>query len=530
MLHQVPALQEFHGDEGQVVFLTGVEDGDDMGVLQPTGGFRLAEKALTRIRQLGAFELGAQRQRLDGHGASDLGVTPLVDHAHGAFAELFLDPVAAEHGLLNPRTAEQQGAARVGRGAWQHHGFRQTPGPPQTGLHLGIASVQTGHVFVDRLHLVELALALEVQRQLLQVVHQRPAVGHAPEPIESQVELALPLQRQPHHAVGFGRLFIGLHLARFGGEKTPRGQHQMPQQQQRSGEHQRQPGGRGREQAVLHPQQQRKQAGGGPGTGGGRQARQQREKVGRHQQQRRQHHGAGPDRLPDEVAVQDARRGVRQDDRGRERGRHRCVEWCAHAGCRGADDDDLAGVFRGRNLAGDDVVERVHGERRAAIAIGVELGQHGARGIGLDARAPQQHRLTRQQPQILRPQIQTVRRHHQPHGRDHVAIEVHQQRLAAHRAVAVSELVEVSHAMGGRPDGRQRLLRPDRGQAGAAALGQRALEREGGQWLVGPALGFAQAVQGRQDHVAGPRQAAGQARVRIQLLFGRRDEAEQVAA
>ncbi|MCY1363986.1 hypothetical protein D9M69_507720 [compost metagenome] len=111
-----------------------------------------------------------------------------------------------------------------------------------------------------------------------------------------------------------------------------------------------------------------------------------------------------------------------------------------------------------------------------------------------------------------------------------MAVEVHQQRLAAHRAVAVSELVEVGHAMGGRPDGRQRLLRPDRGQASATALGQCTLERESGQWLIRPTLGFAQAIQRRQDHVAGTGQAAGQARVRIQLLFGRCDEAQQVAA
>jgi hypothetical protein len=74
-------------------------------------------------------------------------------------------------------------------------------------------------VLVHGLGLVELALALEVQRQVVQVVHHGVAHGHAAEAVEGHVQLALALQGQAHHAVGFGRLLVGLELARLGHRK-----------------------------------------------------------------------------------------------------------------------------------------------------------------------------------------------------------------------------------------------------------------------------------------------------------------------
>ncbi|MCY1541906.1 hypothetical protein D9M68_776200 [compost metagenome] len=93
--HKITTGQEFHGDEGQIVLFTGIKDGDDVGVLQPARRLGLAEEAFAHIDQFGAFEFGTERKRLDRHRAADLGISALVDHAHGAFAELFLDPVAA---------------------------------------------------------------------------------------------------------------------------------------------------------------------------------------------------------------------------------------------------------------------------------------------------------------------------------------------------------------------------------------------------------------------------------------------------
>jgi len=43
--HEVGAVEELHGDVGQVVLFTGVEDGDDVGVLQSPTAHREAETA-----------------------------------------------------------------------------------------------------------------------------------------------------------------------------------------------------------------------------------------------------------------------------------------------------------------------------------------------------------------------------------------------------------------------------------------------------------------------------------------------------
>ena len=71
---------------------------------------------------------------------------------------------------MRPIRAET--AFRVTACGPQHLGLRQVTRTEQARLHLGVALIEPGHVLVDRLGLVELALALEVQGQMAQVVHQ----------------------------------------------------------------------------------------------------------------------------------------------------------------------------------------------------------------------------------------------------------------------------------------------------------------------------------------------------------------------
>jgi hypothetical protein len=83
-------------------------------------------------------------------------------------------------------------------------------------------------VLINRLSLVELALALKVQRQAVQVAHHRIAHRHPAEAVEGHVQLTLTLKRQAHHAVGFCRLLVRLELAGLGHQETLGGKRQVP--------------------------------------------------------------------------------------------------------------------------------------------------------------------------------------------------------------------------------------------------------------------------------------------------------------
>ena len=76
-------VEQLHGDEDRPVRLAQLEDGDDVGVLQPRGGPRLALEAHAGV--LVGQELGADG--LERHQAVEDGVARLVDGAHGAAAE-----------------------------------------------------------------------------------------------------------------------------------------------------------------------------------------------------------------------------------------------------------------------------------------------------------------------------------------------------------------------------------------------------------------------------------------------------------
>jgi hypothetical protein len=102
------------------------------------------------------------------------------------------DLVAAEHRLFRaPRLAEDRdvGAARR-RAAAEHHRLGELLRARQALLEVAELRVEAVHVAKHALGLVELALALEIEREVVQVVHQRVRQRHLAELVPCHVELA----------------------------------------------------------------------------------------------------------------------------------------------------------------------------------------------------------------------------------------------------------------------------------------------------------------------------------------------------
>ena len=234
--HQVLAFQQFHRDIAQVVFLARIVDGDDIGVRQPPGGFGLAEEPLLHLDQFVCLEFLRQRHGLDRHHAADFRVLALINHAHCALAQFLLHPVAAEHGLFRAG-AQRHGAAGMTGGAAQDDRLRHRPGAAQPRLQVAELGIVVGHVLKHVFRLVELALALEVQREVIQVVHQAVVHRHLAELVPRHVELALALKREPEHAVGLGRVGVGLDLARLGEDEALGDEQNVADHQQHQRQH-----------------------------------------------------------------------------------------------------------------------------------------------------------------------------------------------------------------------------------------------------------------------------------------------------
>ena len=89
------------------------------------------------------------------------------------------------------------------------------PTSPWRGDALGqIAEVETiiGHIAEHGLGLVELALALEIKGQIVEILHQGIVHRALAELVERHVELALSPGRQGQHAVRLGRIGFGFSL------------------------------------------------------------------------------------------------------------------------------------------------------------------------------------------------------------------------------------------------------------------------------------------------------------------------------
>src|SRR5207245_8511212 len=112
-----------------------------------------------------------------------------IDHPHRALAELFLHLEAAELGLF--AHAKLQGAARMRGTAAQDHRLGELLGARQPELEIAELRVELVHVAEHALRLVELALALEVERQVVEVVEQRLGKRHLAELVPGEIELAL---------------------------------------------------------------------------------------------------------------------------------------------------------------------------------------------------------------------------------------------------------------------------------------------------------------------------------------------------
>jgi hypothetical protein len=104
-------------------------------------------------------------------------------------------------------------------------------GAIDAGLDVAELRIVVEDVAERRLGLVELALALEIQRQVVDVLHHLVILRAQAEFVESHVELALALEGQAKHAVGLGGFRVGFFLAALGDEEALDRQQQMAHQQ-----------------------------------------------------------------------------------------------------------------------------------------------------------------------------------------------------------------------------------------------------------------------------------------------------------
>ena len=123
----------------------------------------------------------------------------------------------------------------------EHHGLGQIFGTCNLLLQILVFRIVAMHVLIHRLRLVELALALEIERQVVQVVHQWRIKRHLAKLVECHVELALSLERQTKHAIRFRRLDIRFLLAGLSHNEALGRQQQVPNQQQGGRHHQLDP-------------------------------------------------------------------------------------------------------------------------------------------------------------------------------------------------------------------------------------------------------------------------------------------------
>jgi hypothetical protein len=83
---EVVALDVLHDQEGDVAVAVGVVDADDVGVLQPRRRARLGAEAVL-VFGGGFFREVFDLDGLDGDAPVQVGVAPLVHHAHGTLAQ-----------------------------------------------------------------------------------------------------------------------------------------------------------------------------------------------------------------------------------------------------------------------------------------------------------------------------------------------------------------------------------------------------------------------------------------------------------
>ncbi len=95
IIAQLPALHVLHDDVGNPFLFAELEHRDDVGMQAAAGGAHLAAKPLQPFRTVLAFQQGAVNG-LDRDLTVDGLVVAEIDHPHGAAAERFGQPVAAD--------------------------------------------------------------------------------------------------------------------------------------------------------------------------------------------------------------------------------------------------------------------------------------------------------------------------------------------------------------------------------------------------------------------------------------------------
>ncbi len=190
------------------------------------------------------------------------------------------------------------------------------------------------------------------------------------------------------------------------------------------------------------------------------------------------------------------------------------------AGRGGPDQDDLVGVLAGRDLAAQDVEERVDGERRPAVARTVELRLDAAGVVGSDAQLADLDALAGQDLDVGRREVQALGGGKKRHGRHGTPEVIDQQGVGPHGAVGVVGLVQVADTGGGIGQLVDRVLAADGRERKAALVGNGALGDGGGQVLVRLALGLAEDEDRRNEHVARLGHAGGEFSVGIERLLG----------
>ncbi len=204
-LFKVVAFEQLHGYVGYVLLFSGVKDLYNIRVRQVAGGLGFAEKALFLLLHGLFFKAFLEAHCFYGHGPVYFRVHSQVDYAHRAFAQLFFNLVASEHG-------------RGGR-ARHHHGCVAPPAAfaPYSAedgavrgflqdVYLGFYILEfrvfVGDMFVDRDRFVILALALKIQRQVVKGILHIIVKRAQPELFKGQVQHSLSLEGKPQHLIG----------------------------------------------------------------------------------------------------------------------------------------------------------------------------------------------------------------------------------------------------------------------------------------------------------------------------------------
>ena len=92
-LFQALAVHIFHGDKRLPQVFAHFVDGDNIGMGEVPGRAGFAHKPHLSLLLLRRVAQELETDRLDGHGAFDVGIQALVDDAHGSFSELALEDV-----------------------------------------------------------------------------------------------------------------------------------------------------------------------------------------------------------------------------------------------------------------------------------------------------------------------------------------------------------------------------------------------------------------------------------------------------